>query len=114
MARGPFSKLPTADEGAFDRLCESIDPAWIEQALAATGTATLRRRRLPAEQVIWLVLGMAMYRHRPIDELVERLDLVLPSSGPASIARSAVAQARAPLSCRRDDPEPTRAPSSSR
>ena len=30
---------------------------WIERALQATGTATLRRRRLPAEQVVWLVLG---------------------------------------------------------
>ena len=97
MHRGPFSGMPSADEGAFDRLRESIDPAWIDKALEATGTATLRRRRLPAEQVIWLVLGMAIYRGRPIDELVERLDLVLPGSGSGSMARSAVAQARARL-----------------
>jgi hypothetical protein len=58
MVRGPFSGLPSADEGAFDRLRSSIDPDWIEAALEATGTATLRRRRLPAEQVIWLVLGI--------------------------------------------------------
>ncbi len=94
MARGPFSGLPSADEGAFNRLRSSIDPDWIEAALEATGTATLRRRRLPAEQVIWLVLGMALYRQRPIDELVGRLDLVLPGTG-ASMAKSAVAQARA-------------------
>jgi hypothetical protein len=31
-----------------------IAPEWIEEALAATGTATLRRRRLPMEQVPWL------------------------------------------------------------
>lgn len=37
MARGPFSAVPTADERAFDRLRESIDPAWIEAALEATG-----------------------------------------------------------------------------
>lgn len=97
MARGPFSGLLSADEGAFDRLRDSIDPDWIEAALQATGTATLRRRRLPAEQVIWLVLGMALYRQRPIDELVARLDLVLPGSGDASMAKSAVAQARARL-----------------
>ncbi len=97
MARGPFSGLPSADEGAFDRLRKSINPVWIEEALEATGTATLRRRRLPAEQVIWLVLGMALYRQRPIDDLVERLDLVLPGTGRASIAKSAVAQARARL-----------------
>ena len=52
----------SADEGAFDRLRSSIDPEWIGAALEATGTATLRRRRLPAERVIWLVLGMALYR----------------------------------------------------
>lgn len=97
MARKGFSVGSCVDDGAFDRLRESIDPAWIEEALEATGTATLRRRRLPAEQVIWLVLGMALYRHRPIDELVERLDLVLPGTGRSSMAKSAVAQARARL-----------------
>jgi hypothetical protein len=97
MGRGPFSGLRSADEGAYDRLKASIDPAWVDAALAATGTATLRKRRLPAEQVIWLVLGMALYRDRPIDELVERLDLVMPDSGKGSVARSAVAQARARL-----------------
>jgi Insertion element 4 transposase N-terminal len=62
MRRSPFGAVPPADEGAFDRLRESINPEWIEGALEATGTATIRRRRLPAEQVIWLVLGMAIYR----------------------------------------------------
>lgn len=97
MRRSPFSAVPAADEGAFDRLRESINPEWIEAALEATGTATLRRRRLPAEQVIWLVLGMAIYRQRPIDALVAHLDLSLPGAGSASMAKSAVAQARARL-----------------
>ncbi len=30
----------------------------ILQALAETGTATIRRRRLPAQQVIWLIIGI--------------------------------------------------------
>ena len=97
MVLGPFNGMPSADEGAFDRLRSSIDPSWLDEALEATGTATMRRRRLPAEQVVWLVLGMALYRGRPIDELVGRLDLVLPGSGKGSMARSAVAQARARL-----------------
>jgi hypothetical protein len=87
--------LPAADEGAFDRICAHLPREWIEQALEATGTATLRKRRLPAEQVIWLVLGMALYRHRPIDELVGRLDLALPGAGP--MARSSIADARGRL-----------------
>lgn len=76
---------------------EDIDPAWIEAALAATGTATLRRRRLPAEQVIWLVLGMALFRDRSIVEVVNKLDLALPGSRGPTVAPSTVAQARARL-----------------
>lgn len=85
---------PAADEGAFDRLQASIEPEWIEEALQATGTATLRKRRLPAEQVIWLVLGMALYRNRRIDELVASLDLALPGRRGPTPAPSAVVQAR--------------------
>ena len=73
----------------------NLDPAWIEAALEATGTATLRRRRLPAEQVIWLVLGMALLRDRPIAEVVSKLDLALPGKdGSPVVASSSVAQAR--------------------
>ena len=97
VAQNAFLSIPPVGEGAYERLRASIDPAWIDAALAATGTATLRKRRLPAEQVIWLVLGMALYRDRPIDELVEKLDLVMPGSGAKSMAKSAVAQARARL-----------------
>lgn len=76
----------------------SIDPAWIEEALLTTGTATIRRRRLPAEQVIWLVLGMALMRNTPIAEIVRRLDLALPDAdGNLTVASSAVSQARARL-----------------
>ena len=84
-------------EGVFDRVQASIEPAWIEEALKATGTATLRRRLLPAEQVIWLVLGMALYRNRPIDEVVAKLDLALPGPRGPTAAPSAVAQARGRL-----------------
>jgi hypothetical protein len=73
-----------------------LDPLWIEQALEATGTATLRKRRLPADQVVWLVVGMALYRDRPIYELVDRLDLVLPGCN-STMAPSAVVEARARL-----------------
>src|SRR5512145_1413494 len=65
-------------EGAFDRIRANIDPEWIEEALAATGTATLRRRRLPAEQVVWLVIGMALMSDRSITDVARHLDLALP------------------------------------
>jgi hypothetical protein len=84
------------DRGSFERFRASIEPGWIEAALAATGTATVRKRRLPAEQVCWLVVGMALFRNLPIEEVVRELDLALPSSG-GEVAPSAVPQARARL-----------------
>jgi hypothetical protein len=80
---------------SLDTFRRSLDPRWIEEALEATGTATLRKRRLPAEQVIWLVLGMALVRDKPIAEVVSHLDLALPGQGgTAVVAPSSVAQAR--------------------
>jgi hypothetical protein len=76
---------------------EHLPQDWIERALQATGTATLRKRRLPAEQVVWLVLGIALIRDRWIVEVVDKLDLALPGAGNAPVAPSAVAQARARL-----------------
>ena len=85
------------DRGVFARFQASIEPSWVLEALSATGTATLRRRRFPAEQVIWLVLGMALFRDLPIVDVVKELALVLPGSGAGRIAASAVMQARARL-----------------
>lgn len=87
------ASYPTAE--SLSTFEAHIDARWIEEALEATGTATLRRRRLPAEQVVWLVLGMGLMRDRPMEEVVKKLDLVLPGSGQGkTVARSTVAQAR--------------------
>jgi hypothetical protein len=97
--RMAFPNVPggPVDRGLFARFQESIDPAWVLQALTATGTATLRRRRFPAEQVVWLVLGMALFRDLPIVDVVKELALVLPGTGAGRIAASAVMQARSRL-----------------
>lgn len=81
----------------LDHIREAIDPAWIDEALQATGTATLRKRRLPAEQVVWLVLGMALYRDRSIVEVAAKLDLALPGPRGPTAAPSAVSQAKTRL-----------------
>jgi len=72
--------LADVDERAanFEIFRDSIDPAWITAALEATGTVTVRRRKLPAEYVVWLVIGMGLLRDRAITEVVRHLDLVLP------------------------------------
>jgi hypothetical protein len=79
----------------FNDIRKQIPIDWIIQALEATGAATVRRRRLPAEQVIWLVIGMALMRNRSIHDTVSKLDLALPSDKGPTVAPSAVAQARA-------------------
>jgi hypothetical protein len=92
-ALGEIADQPSS--ATLDTFQRSLDARWIEEALEATGTATLRKRRLPAEQVIWLVLGMALVRDRPIAEVVSHLDLALPGrGGTAIVAPSSVAQAR--------------------
>jgi len=78
----------------FDDVRRNIPEEWIEQALQATGTATLRHRRLPAVQVVWLVIAMALFRSRAIVEIVDKLDLALPGRSP-TVAASAVPKARA-------------------
>lgn len=75
-------------------LSHSIDADWIARALAVTGKASIRRRKLPAEQVIWLVIALALYRHQSIPEVVAHLDLVLPDEVNPDIAKSALTQAR--------------------
>ncbi|HEX2094295.1 MAG TPA: IS4 family transposase [Longimicrobiaceae bacterium] len=79
---------------SLEQFRRDLDPAWIEAALQATGTATLRKRRLPAEQVIWLVLGMALFRDRSIVEVAAKLDLALPGSRGVTASPSAISQAR--------------------
>jgi hypothetical protein len=78
----------------LDGLKQHLNPAWIEEALTWAGTTSIRRRRLPAEQVVWLVIGMALYRREPIERVVELLDLALPDEKGTLLAKSAITQAR--------------------
>lgn len=78
----------------FGRFRQHIDPGWIEEALEATGTASVRRRRFPAEQVVWLVIGMALLRNESIERVVAMLDLALPAAKGQIAAKSAIAKAR--------------------
>jgi len=78
----------------WDRLGQHLPYQWIEQAVQASGSASLRRRRLPAQQVIWLVIALALYRHQSISEVVDALELALPAPDASFVSKSAVAQAR--------------------
>lgn len=85
----------------FKALSHSIDPDWIARALSATGKASVRRRKLPAEQVVWLVIALALYRGQSIPDVAAHLDLLLPDDSNPDIAKSALTQSRQRLG---DDP----------
>src|SRR5690606_13565744 len=69
-----------------------IDPQWIEQALHASGKASIRRRKLPADHAIWLVIGLALFRHMPMWQVVQEMALTL--EGQELPAPSSSVQAR--------------------
>ncbi|MBV8036692.1 transposase domain-containing protein [Roseateles sp.] len=86
--RQPLPRVPER----LDELSALIDPSWINQALAASGKGSIRSRKLPAEHAVWLVIGLALFRNRPLWQVVEQLDLSL--DGQPLPAPSASVQAR--------------------
>jgi hypothetical protein len=81
---------------AFTALGKNIKETWLADALALIeGSATLRRRKLPVDRAMWLVIGMGLFRDRSIEEVVEHLDLALPK-GPTgqSVSPGAIPPAR--------------------
>jgi hypothetical protein len=87
------SKEPNCVVG-LRRLHKCVPLAWINDAVRATGTASIRRRRLPAGQVVWLVVALALYRHQSASEIVDELDIALPALDGAFVNKSAITQAR--------------------
>lgn len=86
--------------GGIERFASSLEPEWIEEALVATGTASIRRRKLPMPDVVCLVLGMALFADRSIRNVVEHLALQLPNG---TVSPGAIPPARYRLG-----PEPIR------
>lgn len=87
-----LSELMEMGPRGLARFEASLDPEWIQEALTATGTASVRRRKFPAEQAIWLVIGMALFEDRPISAVIDHLDLVLPGKG--TLSPGAIPKAR--------------------
>lgn len=84
---------------AFAALGANVKAGWMLEALAAgqdaEKQAEMRRRKLPTDRALWLVIGMALFRDRSIQEVVEHLSLAIPRPGPrGGVAPSAIPQAR--------------------
>ena len=94
------SVVALAPPTAFEFASENIPVEWVESSLAATGSASLRRRKLPADVVVWLVIGMALFRDRSITAVVAHLDLAEDRNSPdghGTVDSSTISQARARL-----------------
>ncbi|HFG1567784.1 TPA: transposase domain-containing protein, partial [Vibrio cholerae] len=78
--------------GLSDLLC----PELINQCLEDTGVATLRKRRLLMELMVWSIVGMSLYRHLSMSKVVSQLDILLPGKKPF-VAPSAIIHARKKL-----------------
>ena len=79
----------------FDSLTEQMPREWVDSAAQLSSHATIRRRRLPGDMVLWLVVGMAMFRSESIAEVARRLNICASGlANDALLARSALSQAR--------------------
>ncbi|WP_163930806.1 IS4 family transposase [Paraferrimonas sp. SM1919] len=64
----------------FDVFSKHIPIEWVKEAVKETGKASLRKRRFPAEQAVWLILGIGLIRDRSIQGVCDQLDLAFPDS----------------------------------
>ncbi len=77
----------------FTSLSDILSPELISECLEKSGTVTVRKRRLPLELMVWSVIGMALFQHIPMNQIINQLDIMLPGDRPF-VAPSAVVQAR--------------------
>ena len=77
----------------FDSLADILCPDLIQSCLDSSGVATLRKRKLPMDAMVWALIGMALFRGDSVRQLINKLDIILPNEVDY-VARSAVTQAR--------------------
>lgn len=81
------------DSESLGKLSDILPPEFINQCLEEAGIATIRKRRLPLDMMVWVVLGMAFYRDESIWDITSNMQLMLPGKRPL-VAPSALVQAR--------------------
>lgn len=65
-----FDRIAQFSPEHFSSLSDILSPELLEQCLQESGTVTLRKRRLPLEMMVWSVVGMALFRHVPMSQIV--------------------------------------------
>ncbi|OAT14615.1 transposase [Buttiauxella noackiae ATCC 51607] len=90
-----FHNHPLMPPPSAQLFAEHLPTEWIQHCLTLSEHATVRRRRLPGDMVIWMVVSMAFFRNEPITDVVRRLSLSADGeAGMNLLARSAITQAR--------------------
>lgn len=51
----------------LERLRRHLPYEWTDEAIAYPDRASIRQRRLPAEQIVWLVIVLALHQHQSIN-----------------------------------------------
>lgn len=82
--------FPNIEAGALQQL---LPEEFISQCLQEAGVATVRRRRLPLESLVMVVLGMALYRGKDVWSIADKMQIALPGRRDL-VAPSAVVQGR--------------------
>ena len=77
----------------FEQLSSFLDPEIVDEAFVEAGVATVRKRRLPLEAVMWTVIGMSLFRQESVWNIANKMDIALPGKNPL-VAPSAMVQAR--------------------
>ncbi|MEB4677799.1 transposase domain-containing protein, partial [Enterobacteriaceae bacterium G50] len=85
----------TAPERARS-LADLIPAELIQRAFTLTDTVTLRKRKLPLESMIWLIVGMCVFCDRPMTDIINLMDITDRAGAPFT-ARSSVIQRRKKL-----------------
>ncbi|MEQ9924961.1 IS4 family transposase [Pectobacterium brasiliense] len=73
-------------------LADLLSPDLIQQAFSLTGTVTLRKRKLPLESMVWLVIGMAIFNNKPLSHIVNLMDIADRTGSPFTAPSSVVAR----------------------
>ena len=66
----------------FQNLAEILCPEIISAGLKEHGISTIRKRKLPMENMVWAVIGMALFRKFPMRQMLNQLDIFYPAVSP--------------------------------
>lgn len=70
-----FLEESPVDVSQLTTFAEHVPSEWVAAAASLSTQATIRRRRLPSDMVLWLIVGMAFFRNEPIAEVARRMNI---------------------------------------